>query len=133
MDQHVTEPVTSLMRFGPAARRVQYAAADATVERFHVLQPQGHAFAVVISVREPHTFLRAHARPLVTVLGRWRGQCEGIYAEIRDGEPNPAMTIGWFQGGGSSSTRRDLECCAPFLGLGHPVDTAPPQPCPVFG
>lgn len=109
------------------------AADDATLERFDVLRPQGHAFAIVVRVDEPHAFLRSHSRQFLNSLAEWRERCDGIYAEIRDGEPKAALTVGWHRGGGFSSTRRDVECCAPFLGLGHPFGWQGTPPCPVFG
>ena len=82
---------------------------------------------------EAHAFLRSHSRPFLISVAEWRERCDGIYAEIRDGDPNPALTVGWYQGGGFSGTRGDVECCAPFLGLSHPIASQPPPVCPAFG
>jgi hypothetical protein len=115
--------------------RAEVAAApgEATLEGIDVLQPQGHAFAIAVRVDEPHAFLRSESRTFLTCLSEWREQCDGIYAEIRDADPSPAMTVGWFQGAGFSSWRGEVECCAPFLGLSRGISWQGPPPCPVFG
>lgn len=71
-------------------RDVAAAAGDATLVRFDVLRPEGHAFAIRVRVDEPHALLRSYARPFLTFLAGWREFCDGIYADIRDTAPNPA-------------------------------------------
>jgi hypothetical protein len=109
------------------------AAGDAPVETFDVLRPQGHAVALGIHAGEPHAFLRFRSRDFLQTVAEWREQCDGIYGEIRDDQSGPALAFGWFRGGGFSSTRGDVECCAPFLGMSHAIDWQRPPPCPVFG
>jgi len=111
---------------------VERSVADATVERFELLRPQGHAFAIEVRVIEPHAFLRSHARPFLTALGTWRTQADGVFAQVCDADFAPVLTVGWYQNGGFSSTRRDVECCAPFLGLSRGIMSPDPPPCPIF-
>jgi hypothetical protein len=112
---------------------IEAAAGQAAVERFDVLRPQGHAFVIAVRTEEPHRFLRFQSMTFLTAVGEWRERCDGIYGEIRDPEPTPVLRFGWYRGGGFSSTRRDVECCAPFLGLSHPIDWQGPPACPIFG
>lgn len=112
---------------------VEVASGAATVERFEVLRPLGSAAAISVFVDEPHSFLRYVSHPFLTCLSEWRRRCDGIFAEVRDREPQPALTIGWFQGGGFDVGRRDVACCAPFLGMTLPLSWTGPPPCPVLG
>jgi hypothetical protein len=125
------EPLTAeaLARFESDAVR---AAGDSRLESFDVLRPQGHAVALAIQVDEPHAFLRLRSREFLESVAAWRERCDGIYGEIRDEQPRAALTFGWFRHGGFSSIRPDVECCAPFLGMSHPIDWQGPPPCPLF-
>jgi hypothetical protein len=107
------------------------AAVEARLEQVDVLQPQAHALALAVSVDEPHAFLRFHVRDFLRALGGWRARCDGIYAEVRDSAPEHVLLVGWHRRGGFSSSRRDVACCAPMLGLGYPGMPPPPR-CPVF-
>jgi hypothetical protein len=108
------------------------AARDATVERIEVLRPQGHAFAITLHVLEPHAYLRRRLVPFLEAVAEWRERCDGIYTEVRDGQPRPVLFAGWHRSGGFSGARRDLACCAPHLGLSRPLEEPPPPICPIF-
>jgi hypothetical protein len=111
---------------------VTAAAGDARLEQLDVRQPEGHAFAAVFHVDEPHAYLRFRSLAFLQALGAWRERCDGIYTELRDGEPEPAFLVGWHRSGGFGGGRPDVACCAPFLGRSRPVGWVVP-PCPVFG
>ena len=105
------------------------AAADgAMLEALDILQPLGTAIAVAVRVAEPHAFLRSNSRGFLSCLEQWRARCDGVFAEIRDGAPVPALTVGWFRHGGFGSVRGDVESSAPPLGLGRPRDRHRPRP-----
>jgi hypothetical protein len=133
--EHAPPPAAPLD--GNAIKRfrtaVAAAAGDATLDGFDLLRPEGHAFAIRVRVDEPHAFLRSHSQPFLTALAEWRERCDGIYAEVHDAAPNPVLAVGMHRSGGMSSTRADVRCCAPFLGLSQPIEWQPPPPCPVFG
>jgi hypothetical protein len=116
-----------------ARDEVVAAAADTglVVERIDVLQPLGHALAIVASVEEPHEFLRHRAVTFLGALAGWREHCEGIFCEIRDTAPEPVLTVGWFRNGGFHGTRPDVECCAPQLSMSRGMGWRPPR-CPIF-
>jgi len=57
---------------------VAEAIGDASVEELDVLRPQGHAFAIVLRVDEPHSFLRFRVTPFLERIARWRRSCDGI-------------------------------------------------------
>jgi hypothetical protein len=109
------------------------AAGDARLERLDVLRPDGHAFALVLRVDEPHAWLRFRSRAFLWAAEQWRGRSDGIYIEMCDTEPAPVLRVGWHRMGGFSGSRRDVECCAPILGFGRPIGAPPRPPCPVFG
>jgi hypothetical protein len=112
--------------------RVTAAASDARLEHLDVRQPEGHAFAAVFHVDEPHAYLRFRSVAFLQALGAWRERCDGIYMELRDAEPEPALVVGWRRAGGFGGRRSDVACCAPFMGMSRPEGWAPP-PCPIFG
>jgi len=110
------------------------AAGDARIELLDVLQPDGHAFALVFRVDEPHAWLRFQSKAFLWTAEQWRERSDGIYIEICDVQPAPVLRVGWHRKGGFSGSRRDVECCAPSRGFGRP-EGAPPPPlvCPIFG
>jgi hypothetical protein len=128
-----TAPPMSTESINHFRDEVAAAAGDARLDEFEVLRPQGHAFAILLGVDEPYAFLRSHSRGFLAAVAAWRDRCDGIYAEVRDRAPDPALAVGWYRSGGLSSVRHDVECCAPSLGLSQPIDWQGPPPCPVFG
>jgi len=109
------------------------AAGDASVEQLDVLRPQGHAFAFAVRVEEPHAFLRFRGWDVLRAVERWTPACDGVYAEIRDSEAEPALILGRHRRGGFQRSRNDVSCCIPGLRRGLPGTPYVPPPCPVFG
>jgi hypothetical protein len=109
------------------------AAQTADVEHLDVLEPQGHAFAFAVRVEEPHAFLRFHGWDVLQAVERWTPRCDGVYAEIRDGEAEPALILARHRRGGFRRSRNEVSCCIPGMRRSLPGQPTAPPNCPVFG
>jgi hypothetical protein len=130
---YTPSPVRPLSADDLTAMRSHIAASvgEGSLAHFEILQPLGHAIAITVLVDEPHAYLRHASRTLLTAVSEWRERCDGIYTEIRDEQPLPPLAAAWRRMGGSSSTRLDVQCCAPQLSMSVPIGWEPPA-CPVF-
>jgi hypothetical protein len=109
------------------------AASGNTLERVHVLRPDAHALAVTLRIAEPHAFLRDRLHDFTMLAEHeWIPLLAGLYLEVRDAELDPAYVLARHGSGGMSSSRGNLECCAP-RGFGRPEGAPPPPACPIFG
>lgn len=113
--------------------RIESAAATtrAVLERIEFLEAGGLAVAVILTVSEPHSFLRQWLDAFVDLSGHLDHARAGSYVEVRDYHPDPVSVFARAISG-MSGHRADVTCCvAP--GLSRPFEAPPPPPCPVFG
>jgi hypothetical protein len=106
---------------------------EAGLESFQVLRPEGHAVALALRVEEPHAFLRFRGWDMLASVERWMQECDGVFVEIRDAEPEPVMVIGRHRKGGFRRSRNELNCCLPGLRRSLPGQRPTSLLCPVFG
>ena len=77
-------------------RRVESAAtaSGARLESLDFVRPLGDAWALVLQVGEPHSFLRERLVPLLRDLDPATRAVTGDYLELRDGSPEPVFVRG---------------------------------------
>jgi hypothetical protein len=108
-------------------------AAGATLERFDLLRPLGHAWAARLRVDEPHAFLRLRFEDFMRAVRPWQDRCgRQVHIEVVDYSAEPVLTIATTGDGGRTRVRADLACCDPLVYIGTPMSAPPPPRCPIF-
>jgi hypothetical protein len=101
------------------------------VARLEVHRPYGVAVAVVVSSREPASFLKTRLRGLMARFDRQRSRLEGLYLAVLDETRRLALEWGsWTRNpAGNYWVRHDLAECSPIEQSAPPGSEEPPE-CP---
>ena len=101
------------------------------VARLEVHQPYGTAVVLVVTSREPASFLKTKLRGLMASLDGQRSRLEGLYLAVLDENRRLALEWGtWTRNpAGNYWVRHDLAECSPIEQTAPPGSEEPP-PCP---